>query len=369
MTILLLLTALAQVPDIPYSGFFEDTARLLRFTAALDGLEEDPSLLERHRGLSAFLEGQSSIASAENAYREHLRLPTFRRLAGAFEEALHEDAIAHERIDEYYSAFARDQALDSKIDALLRIELREGRRDSAFAAAVAYLKSHPEEAATFLDNPQRLIPTPDALYPLRNRFRNDRELHADLSHAFEELDRDAAVHQYVLPWWKIAFSPEGEFGAAYLALESHLRRTPQRYWVWHRRNAAWAAEARAREWLRHFYGQIRRNDALRDTYFEFSALLRERPALGDAMESAWEEKFGPKPAWPPEGWPPELPPRADSDEWSVESPEPPLRPSREAITPQRPRVPRREIDVPSRPVRPTPSKPYAPRPGSDTVPE
>lgn len=366
MTLLLLLTSLVQVPGIPFADFIGDSARLLRFTAALDALEEDPALLDSHRGLSAYLAEQTSIGLTETAYQEHLRIPTFRRAANAFEEALHEDSTAQRRFDEYYSALARDNALASRVDALLRIEVREGRRDSIFAEAMGYLKSHADEAMTFLDKPRRLIPTPDELYALRNRLRNDRELQAELKSAFEELDRDASAHQYVLPWWKTAYTSEGEAWPALLSLESHLRRSPRRYWVWHRRNTAWAADPRAQSWLRHFYGQIRRNEALRDTYFEISAMLQEQPDLRDALESAWEENKGSAPRWPPAGWAPKLPALADSDSWSPGLPELPARPSRETITPQRPRVPRSGIEVPTRPQRPTPADPKKPQRTSGT---
>ena len=79
---------------------------------------------------------------------------------------------------------------------------------------------------------------------------------------------------------------------AYLALRAALSTFPQRFWVWHRRHAAWSAEPEIKSRLWHFYGRIRRNAALRDTYFEFLETLREYPALTEAVERKWNEDYG-----------------------------------------------------------------------------
>lgn len=362
--ILIILTALfAQEIKVPYAGLIENRARLLSFTLALDALEKDPPLLDRHRGLSRYLETHPAIALTETAYQEQLRLPTFRRATGAVEQALHQDAKARARFDEYYAALARSDTLTSKVDALKRIELRGGRRGSSFASAMIYLKRHPDDAMIFLDNPLHLLPTPEALYELRNRFRSDRDMRAKLKEAFRELDQDAAAHQYVFPWWKIAFDETGEVGAAYLGLNAHLSRYPQRFWVWQRRNAAWMSDPQAQSWLWHFYGQVRRDDSLRDTYFEFMAALRENPELKNTLEGGWDDSHGPPQAWPPEDRPPELPPMVDSGEGQVDLPERPARPSREDMLPKRPSMPRGGIRAPERPARPTPPTPKVPAQG------
>lgn len=369
--ILVLLTALfAQELQIPYADLIEDRSRLLRFTLALDALEEDLSLLDLHRGLSSYLETHPALALTEIAYQEQLRSPAFRRLTGTLEEALPRDAGARTLFEEYYTALARSDALTSRVDALKRIEMREGRRDSSFAAAMVYLRRHPDDARVFLANPLRLLPTPEALYTLRNRFRNDRDVQTRLKEAFWELDQDAAVHQYVLPWWEIAFDESGEVGAAYLGLNAYLSRYPQRIaWLWQRRNTAWTADSQAQSWLWHFYGQIRRNDSLRDTYFEFVAVLLENPELKDTLEGGWDEDHGAPQAWPPKDRAPELPPLADSGEGQIALPEQPARPSRVDILPKRPHVPRSGIRIPERPAPPTPPKPKEPVPGgSDGTP-
>ena len=359
--IVIVLTALfAQEVEIPYMDLLQDSARLLNFTVALSALEEEPSLLDLHRGLSAYLDEHPALALTERAYRQHLRSPTFRRVSGAFEEALHQDESARTRFDAYYGALASSGTLNAKVDALYRIEMREGRRDSWFPAAMAYLRSHPEEALIFLDNPRRLLPTPGDLYALRTRFRNDRDLQAQLNEAFQELDQEAAAHQYVLPWWEEAFDASGAAGTAYLALSASFSRFPQRFWVWHRRHAAWSAQPVIESWLWHFYGRIRRNAALRDTYFDFLEILRENPALSGALEGKWNEVHGAPPTWPPEGPAPELPALADSLEGDVNRPNRPERPSRDTIVPRRPTVPRSQIQVPERPVPPTPARPDTP---------
>lgn len=361
--ILVLLTALlAQEPQIPFADLIRDSSRLLNFTVALDALEEDPVLLDRHRGLSRYLETHPAMALTETAYREQLRLPSFRRLTGALEEALDQDAGARTRFDEYYTALERSDALTSKVDTFKRIELREGRRDSSFAAAMVYLKRHPDDAMIFLANPLRLLPTPEALYPLRNRFRNDRDVQTTLQEAFWELDQDAAVHQYVFPWWETAFDDSGEVGAAFLGLDAYLSRYPRRFWVWQRRNTAWAAAPQAQSWLWHSYGQIRRNDSLRDTYFEFVATLDEHPELKDTLEDSWNEDHGAPQEWPPKDRAPELPPLVDSGEGQIDFPERPARPSRGDMLPERPKAPRSGIRVPERPTRPTPARPKEPVP-------
>jgi len=366
MSLLLLLTSFAQTPDLPFSDFVEDSARLLRFTTALNALEEDPPLLELHRGLSEYLSSHTPIGLTETAYQHQLRILSYKRLADAFEEALHEDSEMQQRFNEFYGALSYDNTLNARYDELLHIELREGRRNPVFSRAIAYLKSHPDEAATFLENPGRLIPTPDELYKLRSQFRSDRELQGELKNAFDQLNRGAAFHYSLLPWWQTAYNADGGSNPALIALELYLRRYPQRYWVWHRHNTEWSADPRAKSWMQHLYGQIRRDAGLRDTYFEFSIMLRERPDMRQAVEKSWENKMGPISPWPPAGWPPELPPFSDTGAWSVDLPEQPTRPSREAILPDRPRTPRAGIKVPARPQRPAPVKPEKPQstPGS-----
>lgn len=360
MTLVLLIALFAQEPELPYAALIEDSARLLNFTTALNALEEEPSLLELHRGLVEYLDEHPAMALTERAYQQHLRFSTFRGVSGSFEEALHKNETARARFDAYYGALASSSTLNSKVDALYRIEMREGRRDSWFPTAIAYLRSHPEEALVFLDNPRRLLPTPDDLYALRNRFRNDAELQAQLGKAFQELDQDTAVHQYVLPWWKEAYDTSGAVGTAYLALSASLSTFPQRFWVWHRRHAAWSTEPEIESWLWHFYGRIRRNAALRGTYFDFLETLREYPLLTETVWRRWNEDHGPPPAWPPDGPTPELSLPADSLVGDVNQPD---RPSGDGNVLRRPTVPRSQLRVPERPVPPTPAKPDVPTPG------
>lgn len=362
MILLALLSVLGQESAIPYAESIGDRARLLSVTVAHDALVEDESLLDQHRGIAEFLKNRPLLDLSEQAYQDHLRSPIFGPLAAAFEEALMQDAAARARYDRYYEALARDQNLSARVDALKRIEIREGRSDASFAAAMIYLKTHPADAATFLDRPLRLIPTPEALYDLRGRFRRDRSLREELKAAFDDLDREAAAHEYVFPWWRSAYEDETEVGRASRALDQHLGRNPQRYWVVHRRNEAWAVEPHARRWLWHFYGTLRRNDSLRDTYLVFLASLRDVPVLREALEDRWRKEFGAPAKWPPADDPPELARWKAMDRERVERPKRPVRLKREEQLPARPVRPDRSgLSVPKRPDRPVPVEPLEPQ--------
>ena len=361
MIVTLLLSVMGQISVIPYAELIEDSARLIRFGVAHDALLADAPLLEQHRGLVAFFETHSSLDLAERAYRDHLRSPAFGPLVAAFEETLLDDATARDRYDAYYDAIARDKNLSARVDALQRIELRERRNDASFTEAMIYLKMHPIEAATFLERPTRLIPTPEALYDLRDRFRRDTDLREELREAFENLDREAGAHAYVFPWWQRSYDETTDLGQASRALAQHLGRNAQRYWIARRRDEAWAALPHARSWLWNLNGAIRRNDALRGTYLDFVGSLRDLPDLNDALEKRWEEDFGPPPKWPPAGDPPELEPWKALSRVPVERPERPTDLNRDDLMPARPTRPDRSgLTTPTRPQRPTRAEPVNP---------
>ncbi len=348
MILAALFIGLGQLRTELLSEVVETRREQQRFTRAYETLTEDPTLAHADRGFESFIQARPELALAEHAYQDLLLLPSFRNRVGAFEEALRADE-AGSLFQRYYAALARDAEARLAVEDLIRIELREGAADEDLAAGLAYLKGHPAEALEFLAHPARLVPTPQALWPLRNRFRRDEALREDLLEVFNTLDRTPAAHAAVYPWWAAGYDEGQETGEAYRALEEYLMRFPSRLWTWHRRNLAWAEEPAAWPW---------RDEGLADAYFTYVNVLRDEPAFAEDTGEALREAHGAAPPWPPAGNPPELPPWPPSDD-EIAEPERPDRPKPDA--PVEPRVPKPEIGSLRQPDRPDPPEAPTPR--------
>ena len=352
------LALLLSIGQLPYADLIEDSAKIIAFQAAHSALTDDPELLEQHRGFHAFLANHPALAAAEEAFQEQLRLPTFRSHIAAFDEALRDDPALQRRFQDYYDALDADSAFLAEVDALYRLELQTEYSDSDLRAAFAYLKAHPDEALSFLENPRQALPTPEALYPLRNRFRADSALQDKLRDAYIALDRHALAHASAYPWWRVAHGEPEATTEPLRALHAYFHRFPQRFWIWHRRALAWTSYPRERDWLTHFYARIRRSAGLRDSYFEFLAALRDDPALDELVEETWSNDHS-APAWPPEASPPDLTPLNRPSSAST----PPPQPARPGVSrPERPSAETSSIEVPDPPGRPSRPEPSTPQP-------
>lgn len=267
-------------------------------------LQARPEQARQHRGFCAYLETHADIASAEEACENLRLLQAFRVPADAFEEVL----IAHEDTrrawDRYNEALARNDVLRAAEDTWYRAVLSVDtvRRDGG--AAVFYLQTHTEDALRFLENPARLVPTPEVLYPLRAFFATHPRVREEWRDALRALDQRAAAHDSVFEWWKRC-PPE------YRELFEYLAGHPSAFWVWRRHDLAWAADPHARDWARYWRGCVRRDTALAGDYDAYMLFLRGHPEWQRAATAAWEKTLGVSAAWPPEGEPPVLAPRSE----------------------------------------------------------
>lgn len=355
MIVAAFVVSMGQLRTELLSGVMESRREQQAFTRVHGALMDNAELADLHRGFEAFLDARPEVGLGERAYQELLLLPSFRDRVDAFEEKLRAKKQSG-LFRRYYRALGKDPDARSAVEALMRLEVREGARDVGLRDALAYLKGHPSTALDFLAHPNRLVPTPEALWPLRNRLRRDDALRKELLQLFTELDRSPAAHGAVYPWWEAAYLEEDETSEAdetYRALEDYLVRFPSRLWTWHRRNLVWSDYRGAEEWRDYWYGRIRRDENLGGAYFTYVNALRDEPALEESVEDTLLEAHGLAPAWPPAAPPPDLPPWPSPDE-AIAEPE----------RPRRPDPPR-----PERPNVPEPDRGRLPRPGTPDQPE
>ncbi|MFO7975627.1 MAG: hypothetical protein R6V12_13435 [Candidatus Hydrogenedentota bacterium] len=320
-------------------------------------LENNPKLLQQHRGYLAWLEKHPSIATAEDAFTSLMPTRGFSAAFIRFDEALVRYPDVAHRMDTYYSFLVRDSAARTAVDDLHRFELaRRGTRET-WGPALAYLRAHPDKALTFLENPRWVKPLPEALAPLAEAARKKKPLVERLQTDFQTLHDNAQVHLRVFPWWKTAYDAESSVEKAFGYLNTHFSEYPHRFWVWHRRELALAHEPDARAWLRHWHRLVRRTDGLDRAYWIYLDRLRRQPELREVAERRWRNEYEPLPAWPPDRQPPKLSPlwTPEEDKPTAKRPDPV-----EIEKPARPDMPRTDDfprptppEKPVRPARPT----------------
>lgn len=265
-------------------------------------LQANTNYARQHRGYLAFLDTHADIASAEETYSGLPRLRAFRAESEAFDEAVLMRKDVRDAWDRYNEALVRNDALRAAEDSWYRAVLNVEAVRTGGCTAVFWLQANVADALRFIENPARLIPLPESLYPLRTYFTTHPRVRDEWRDTLRALDERAAAHDTVFAWWK-ACPPE------YRELVECLARRPSEFWSWRRHALAWAAEPRARDWARYWRGCVRRNPVLTDRYTGYVLFLREHPAWQRAADQAWATKLGATPAWPPDGEPPGLAPR------------------------------------------------------------
>ena len=303
-------------------------------TAAVERvLENDPQLLGGHRGYLAWTGQHPSIAAAEDAFTGLLRTTGFSLPASRFDEALVRSPEIAARMDTCYVFLASNADARAAVDDLHRFELAHRTGRDTWGAVLTYLRAHPDEALTFLENPQWVKPIPETLRPLADAAREKDPSLERLQAAFQTLHEQPEAHLCVFPWWEAACDGESALRDAFDGLMAHFRQYPHRFWVWHRRELALAEAPDTRAWLRHWHRVVRRTKGLGRAYWDYLEALRAQPERAETAEARWRNEYGPAPQWPPEGQPPRLAPL-------------PL-PSR--ATPRVERPARIETDKPARP--------------------
>lgn len=359
---LILVAAVATLGDTPVDAprAIEATPRVAR---AEQALEADSTLLDLHRSYLALLDSDPDLAATENVYNEVAVLSRFRQMVGAFEEAVAAQPKTRAIVYAYYASLNRNEILRRHADAIHRIGWSEAATNKGTLPALAYLRANPDTAIRFLENPALALPTPEALYSLRTQFRSRPELREELQGHFTSLHEEAEAHQSLFPAWKSLNTGQTDLAASYQDLIQYLARSPHYFWIYHRRMAKLAADPSTMEWIQHLHARIRRDPALRDTYFTYLQTLRREPARAEAAAARWNEAHGPAPAWPPEGRPPALDPIATSEP-SVRRPDDPRTTFVMPTIPSGPTIGGREgIAFPKRPTRPIrPTRPEKEKP-------
>ena len=170
-------------------------------------------------------------------------------------------------------------------------------------AVLTYLRAHPDEALTFLENPQWVKPIPETLRPLADAAREKDPSLERLQAAFQTLHEQPEAHLCVFPWWEAACDGESALRDAFDGLMAHFRQYPHRFWVWHRRELALAEAPDTRAWLRHWHRVVRRTEGLGRAYWDYLKPCAQ-PERAETAEARWRNEYGPAPQWPPEGQPP-----------------------------------------------------------------
>jgi hypothetical protein len=333
-----------------------------------NALQSDKELANQHRGYLTFLDEHPEIASAEAPYSDLTTLSRFREAVSGFDEVLQRQLAQQKAFDKYYEALAADRDLRQAVEDLQRLELTQRELARDYGAAMTYLRAHGDLAIRFLENPARIVPTPEALYPLVSFLKKRPEVRQELLARFRKLSEFPAAHAAVFPWWETLATPapnlsggvegEGNIPAsrAYERLMRYFANHPHQYWIWHNRSVSLAKAPHARDWIRYWHDRVRRHKDLSRTYLEYLKLTRSRPELRKAAFEAWEKELGAAPPWPPEGTPPQLaapvrekrpipekPTKADLKPNAVPRPSQPPKPSTSL-----PRMP----TPPARPTRP-----------------
>ncbi|HOF40607.1 MAG TPA: hypothetical protein PLD73_11070 [Candidatus Hydrogenedentes bacterium] len=314
-------------------------------------LESDPSLLAQHRGYQAWIGRYPAAASAEEAFTTLLLTTGFSLPVDRFDEALVRFPESAAAMDAYYAALASNGEIRAAVDDLHRFELAQRAGREAWDGILAYLRAHPEEALTFLKNPQWAKPTPDALRPLADAARKKDPSLDRLRAAFQALHDQPEAHLHVFPWWKAYCGEESLIREPFDALMAHFRQYPHHFWVWHRREIVLAETPGVRAWLRHWHRTVRRSEGLGRAYWLYLDGLRTQPEHAEAAEARWRSEFGTVSPWPPDNEPPRLTPLRSPSRAAprVERP-----PRVDPPVPRRPHIPTSEgVKRPARPIPPT----------------
>jgi len=199
-----------------------------------NALQSDTGLANHHRGYLAYLEAHPEFAAAEDVYSDLTTLSGFRGVVWAFDEALQRAPGQQDRYDRFCAALVKHEGVRTAVEALQDLEYRERilRRDGS--AGLRYLRARPDEAIRFLERPRRLLPVPEPLRPLRSALDRDRDLRDELLARFRALDRHAAAHADVFPWWRTP-GEDGGLADSHRRMRDYFARRAHQWSAWRRR--------------------------------------------------------------------------------------------------------------------------------------
>ncbi len=251
------------------------------------------------------MRSEGDFGAAEETYMDMSALPSFRKAAAPFEEALAKDKTSWDRFLCYNAFLGNNSQAREQVDTLLRLEMNRPGLRRELGPALAYLRGHPDDAALFSRNPALLARMPDALRPLRDRFHTDPGLQQGIQESFKALAEMPEARSEIFPWWETAYSGGLELGTAARGLDEYLFRNPAPMWNLRSRNAQWAANPDAFAWAQYLHGAVRREPELAQAFYKALGIAGGPPALPPAtVESTPRQAAGLSanlPPWPPPG--------------------------------------------------------------------
>lgn len=329
-----------------------ETAALVRSVEAL--LAGEPNLLAAHRGYTKFLDEIPALREAEQAYLGLFSMPGFQGVVRDLEQAISEDPRLKPAFEAFNRYLSENATARGHVDGLQRIEFEEGRARRAVREGIAFLRAHPRKAIPFLRNPPSVVPTPDALYPLRNQFLHEPTLRPKLLDAFEGLGGLSGAGQFIFPLWQRIYGGQDAASRSYEGLIDYFSKRPGLYGVWQDRERAWSSVPHAKRWADGLLQRFRDQTAFGNSYFRYQGLLNRNPELRRDRALAWEMRLGAAPPWPPEGTPKVLRRRIESESEAIRAPR---RPPASGMAPPHPQRPERPVlSLPRRPTPPSRAK-------------
>jgi len=321
-------------------------------------LEQDPDLIQQHRGYMSYLSKRPRLAETERAYWRAIDGTSLRFPADDFDRALARDRDGRRRYRSYARYLAENPAPRQGVEQLARVEQQDPALRTRFGDALAYLRSNPGIALRFLGSPETFNPLPGALTGFDRYVGVRPELGTEMAGALQQILSGAESRDRVSSWWNAVAEERGEAPAAFRTLYDDVSVRSGTFWTWHERELALAEEPEADEWVRYWHGAARREPEIATRYGQYLDLLGRAPGYAEQLEDRWSEQYGEAPEWPPERRPPRLTPmeRPGDDEQGLQLLTPPQRPTRPP-RPSMPRPPRPSLPRPARPrmpARPTP---------------
>lgn len=303
----------------------------------------DAEFLGLHRGFMAYLEAHPAIRDAEMAWWDAASAPALAQAAARLDETLRGDAEATALLDGFYDELARDGELRDAVEGLQRVELTERGARDFMGEALRVLRAEPDLALRVLNGGAPEEGIADAVRTLTGYLGKNPALSTELLGLFQRVASAPLSRARAVPWWQ-TLAGESDTAKAYTGVVSEVAAQPGKFWAWHQREVAWAADAQARDWIRYVYRRARR-EGLGEMYPRYLRAQFARPERLAATEARFAREHGPAPAFPPTLAPPRLMALATSEaprKTDARVPRVPERPAR----PARPEVPRIEMRRP-----------------------
>lgn len=273
----------------PLDPWIENPNERRASETAWNALAADPELSREVHAYYHYLREHPTIVHGEALVLRALQDVRVRAAAGEFIEALDREASARGL---YARVYAEPRPRSAELfDALAR---------ETDPAGVRLLQSDPELAERFSANPATVQPLPDALRPLSEAIRYDRELKTRLERAVAQLTLDLPDASAHAAWWRRIYAGgDDDLAAAFAALSRLLEARPALRHAWEGRNFAWAAESPeslASAWrIDARCRQAPAVEAVRVSWFE---LFRRQPEAWEEFDAAFRPSEGTRPVWP-----------------------------------------------------------------------